>query len=289
MSASSAAEAREVAALIALLRAGSRRRVVYADVLEATRSPELLLEQEQGLLAPALIASAADEVARWQEQGFRVVSLLDAEYPENLRAVHDRPPLLFLAGRLHARDARAVAVIGSRQASTGGLARARVIAQALVESGHTVVSGLAAGIDTAAHRAALEIGGRTLAVIGTGLGHSYPAVNASLQRTIAREAAVVSQFWPEEGPRPKNFPKRNAVMSGIALATVVVEASAMSGARTQIRAALKHGRPVLLLDALLEQQWARELADRPGIYVIRSAAELLEVLAALSATDRLRL
>ena len=162
------------------------------------------------------------------------------------RTVHDRPPLLFVAGRLTTADERSVAVIGARRASDEGRAVAAEFAAELTAAGWVVVSGLAAGIDTAAHRAALEHGGRTLAVIGTGLQHSYPPENAELQRTIAQRGAVISQFWPDSPPTRQSFPMRNAVMSGISRGSVLIEASERSGARVQARLALAHGRPVFL-------------------------------------------
>ncbi len=142
----------------------------------------------------------------------------------------------------------------------------------------TVISGLAAGIDTAAHRAALQAGGRTIAVIGTGLGRAYPPQNADLQREIASTGAVVSQFWPDAGPSRQSFPLRNSVMSGLTLATVIVEAAATSGARVQARLALAHGRPVFLADSLLSQVWARELADRPGTHVFCAPTEITDAI-----------
>jgi DNA processing protein len=126
-----------------------------------------------------------------------------------------------------------------------------------------------------------------VAVLGTGLHHAYPPRNSGLQRKIAETAAVISHFWPETGPLRQNFPRRNAVMSGLALATVVVEATHTSGARIQARAALTHGRPALLAGPLLDQQWARELSDRPGVFVIRSLAELDDVVARFSSFDEL--
>ena len=115
---------------------------------------------------------------------------------------------------------------------------------------------------------------------------SYPPQNAELQRQIAVDGVVVSQFWPDAGPVASNFPLRNALMSGLALANIVVEATRMSGARTQARAALAHGRPVLLLSPLLDQDWARELAARPGVHVFRSLSELDDV-GRLISTDAL--
>jgi DNA processing protein len=245
----------------------------------------VILEEEQGLLASQLLAAADDEVSKWRAQGLHITTVLDPDYPENLRAVHDRPPLIFIAGRLHPSDARAVAVIGSRRASSKGLERAEAIAEALVESGYTVVSGLAAGIDTAAHTTALEGGGRTIAVIGTGLDRSYPPGNEALQRQIAAKGAVVSQFWPDTAASRTTFPARNAVMSGISLATVIVEAGQTSGARIQARQALGHGRPVLLAAPLLDHPWAREFAARPGTHVIASPAEAVDVVESVASTE----
>ena len=192
-----------------------------------------------------------------------------------------------MRGSLTADDERSVAVVGTRRPSEGGLQRARDIASGLVAAGYTVVSGLADGIDTAAHLAALERGGRTVAVIGTGLHRAYPARNASLQQRIADDAAVVSQFWPDAPPTRTSFPMRNVVMSGLARATVVVEASHTSGARMQARFALEHGRPLFLLGSLLKHDWARQFAERPGTYVVRSADEVVERVERLVSPDAL--
>jgi DNA processing protein len=275
----------ETAALVALLRSGGRPPAHYSELVEEAGSAQVILEEEQGLLAAELSADAVRDLSNWTLQGLRVATVLDDDYPENLRAVHDRPPLIFLAGHLQSSDARAVAVIGSRRASPEGLERARAIVHALIESRYTIVSGLALGIDTAAHTAALDCGARTMAVIGTGLQHSYPAENARLQRRIADEGTVVSQFWPEVTPSRQTFPARNAVMSGLSLATVIVEASPTSGARIQARRALEHGRPVLLISALLDQPWARQLAERPGTHVVASPAEAVTIVDRLTSTE----
>ena len=229
-----------------------------------------------------LLDDAARDIAGWEAEGIGMLSLLDPGYPTNLRMVHDRPPLLFVAGELQTGDARSVAVIGSRQASTHAVATASRIAEHLVDCGYTVVSGLAAGIDSTAHRSTLVRRARTVAVIGTGLNRCYPPENQSLQRQIAREGAVVSRFWPEDPPTRRSFPMRNAVMSGIALATVVVAAGPTSGARIQARLALAHGRPVFLLEPVLAQRWARELATRPATYVFRSPGEITGALERLT-------
>jgi DNA processing protein len=215
------------------------------------------------------------------------VTVLDPEYPTNLRAVHDRPPLVFVAGRLEAQDTRSVAIIGSRRPSPEGKAEAGTLATGLSERGYTIVSGLATGIDSAAHTATLAVEGRTVAVIGTGLEHSYPAENAALQRQITKGGAVVSQFWPEAPPTRDSFPKRNAVISGLAAGTVIVDASVRSGARIQARQALAHGRPVFLARRLLSQSWAQELAARPGVTVYANADDIAARLERLSGGEAL--
>ena len=231
--------------------------------------------------------AAASEIARWRAAGMELVSVLDREYPENLRAVHDRPPLLFVAGRLERGDARSVAVVGTRKPTPAGLELAKAIAGHLATAGYTVVSGLAAGIDTAAHTAALERRGRTVAVLGTGLTRSYPPQNAQLQRRIASEGAVVSQFWPDAPPSRRSFPMRNAVISGLSLATVVVEASQTGGSRVQARLALAQGRPVFVPHALLVQPWARELAARPGAHVVHSPDQITTAIERLTSSGAL--
>jgi DNA processing protein len=289
--------ARESAALVALLRLGDRPWPEYADAVERAGGAMAALEAEladdsgQATLLPEpsapLLARAEAEIAAWRDEGFELLTVLDGEYPENLRTVHDRPPILFVSGALAPRDARSIAIVGARRATPAGRAAAAGVANALARAGYVVVSGLAAGIDTAAHEAALAVGARTVAVIGTGLRHSYPPENAALQRQIAVEGAVVSQFWPDAPPSRTSFPLRNAVMSGLALGTVVVEASYRSGARLQARLALGHGRPVFLWRALMDEPWAREAAQRPGVYVIDEAAQVMQTVERLNALDEL--
>jgi DNA processing protein len=300
----------ERAAMVALLRTGRRPWVEYAGLVEERGSAAAVLGAELAASAaptqqttlfpdrPDTAATTADiavlldqaraDLDHWSAAGMRLVTVLEPDYPPNLRAVHDRPPMVFVAGRLTPADAHGVAVVGARQATRGGTERARAIAEHLVDRGFTVVSGLAAGIDTAAHTSALARGGRTVAVIGTGLARSYPPQNEALQCRIASEYAVVSQFWPDAPPSRRSFPMRNAVMSGITLATVVVEASDTSGARMQARLARAQGRPVFLLASLVERrQWAREYAARPGTHVVRSPDEITTVVERLTSSGSL--
>jgi DNA processing protein len=217
---------------------------------------------------------AARDLERWARAGIRMVCVLDLEYPSNLRMIHQLPPVLFMRGTADERDTTSVAVVGTRQPTPRGINQARQLATGLAASGIPVISGLAAGIDTAAHTAALKAHGRTVAVIGTGIDRVYPPQNAGLQEEIAAKGLMISQFLPGSPPTKASFPMRNAVMSGYALATVVIEAAHRSGARIQARLALQHGRHVFLMRSLLEHDWARDYAQRPGVTVVETADDV---------------
>jgi len=236
-----------------------------------------------GVVSDEQVATAANDVREWLDRGLDVRLVLDAHYPWNLHGVFDRPPLVFVKGSLRdTEDRAAIAVVGTRSASAEGLNRAARLARELAEAGFTVSSGLAAGIDTAAHTAALDAQGRTVAVMGTGVDHVYPAANRGLAtRIIDSGCALITQFFPHQTPRPWMFPARNVVMSGLSLATVVVEASETSGARLQARVALQHGRAVFMLKSLVENHvWAREFVedgiDGSRAVVIGSTAEIVD-------------
>ncbi|MGC9220133.1 MAG: DNA-processing protein DprA [Solirubrobacteraceae bacterium] len=254
-------------------------------------SARAVLEHELGLFSYEALSQAEAEIRDWQARGYRLMPMFDHDYPENLRVTGHHPPLLFIAGELAATDRRGVAVIGGRAPSPDGSLLAGEVATVLAGSGFTVFSGLAAGIDARAHQTVLKLQQqydrgtfaaharpRTVAVIGTGLDHVYPAQNAALQRDIVRNGAVVSQFWPDTRASRHNFPLRNALMSGLTLGSVIVEASEHSGTRIQAKHALSQGRMVVLMPGAMGNAWARELAQRPETRVIEDAAALLDVL-----------
>ncbi|MEV4829474.1 DNA-processing protein DprA [Micromonospora sp. CA-248260] len=279
----------ERAALVALLRQPDLSWADAAHEVQETGTALGVLARVVGradTLFPdtrtvdSLIESAAGDLMSWQAEGSTVRAFFDEDYPAQLRDIREMPPLLFARGALRP-DPRAIAVVGSREASRRGLEVAESVATSLARRGVTVVSGLAKGIDTAAHEAALAAGGRTVAVIGTGIRRHYPAANRSLQEHIAEVGLVISQFWPDAAPTRQSFPMRNAVMSGYAAATVVVEAGEHSGARIQARLALQHGRPVVLTGQVLRHDWARSFAARPGVHVAHGTVELIEAVDAI--------
>jgi DNA processing protein len=202
---------------------------------------------------------ARGEFERAEAVGARLVTVLDNDYPANLRLIVNLPPFLFVRGTLRRDDARSVAVVGTRRPSAEGIRRARKLARALAEGQVTVLSGMALGIDAAAHEAALQAGGRTVAVLGTGILRTYPKEHAQLAERILERGALVSQFWPSQAPTQYTFPRRNVVTSGLGQGTVVIEASSTSGAKMQARLAWEHGKQVFLLRTLVTAQpWAQK-------------------------------
>ncbi len=209
------------------------------------------------------------------------------EYPKKLREADHPVELLYYRGNWELVDTRGVAVVGTRDPSPEGAANARRIAQALVRHDFTVVSGLARGIDSAAHAGALDAGGRTIAVIGTPLFDYYPRENAELQERLARDHLVVSQvpFLRYKRQHYKSnslfFPARNVTMSALTEATVIVEAGNTSGTLVQARAALAQGRKLFILDSCFRNEslsWPRKY-EAQGAVRVRNVTEIMEALA----------
>jgi DNA processing protein len=184
------------------------------------------------------------ELEKLEQAGVQVLTLDDADYPRHLQEAYNAPPLLYVRGRIESRDEWAVAVVGTRRASVYGKEAARMVGSGLAQAGVTVVSGLAQGIDTVAHRACLEAGGRTLAVLGCGVDVVYPAQNARLAAEIVERGALVSEYALGTRPDARNFPPRNRIISGLTLGTVVVEGDLGSGALITAGFAAEQGREV---------------------------------------------
>jgi DNA protecting protein DprA len=217
-------------------------------------------------------------LAEWKEStGFDLITVLDAEYPLALRGIHQMPPVLFVKGQLRP-DEVAVSVVGSREPTQRGLSVAAHVAEGLAERGISVISGLAHGIDGAAHEATLRVGGRPIGVIGTGINRVYPASHRELHERVAAAGALVSQFLPDAPPTKQSFPMRNVTMSGLGRASVIVEAGEHSGTRIQARVAVEHGRPVILTDFVANgTKWGQAMRDRPGVYVAGGTAEVMDI------------
>lgn len=250
----------------AVRRVGSARTVLVGPWDAADR-------WERDVAAALATHLSLDAIGRWaarvdewkgRDPSIRFLTILDEDYPPTLRSIFNPPPFITVRGNLLSSDARGVAVVGTRRPSTAGLKRAHRLGRELAEASVAVVSGLALGIDAAAHEGALEAGGRAIAVLGHGLLQPiYPPQNRDLAGRIVAHGALVSQFRPDTPPSRATFPMRNVVTSGLAQGTVVVEASHTSGARQQARFAAEHGRRVWLLRSLVEGfGWARAFVDR---------------------------
>jgi DNA processing protein len=211
-----------------------------------------------------------------------VVALGDPDYPALLKQIHDPPPRLFVSGRLPAEPM--IAIVGSRRATPYGQRAARRLARDLSALGVVVVSGLARGIDAAAHRGALEGGSPTVAVMATGLDRIYPPEHAELAQAIAQSGAVITEAEPGTPPLPGRFPVRNRIISGLSLGVVVVEAAQRSGALITARMAAEQGRDVLCVPGSIENPLATGVHQliKDGAKLVQTVEDVLDEFAELS-------
>ena len=226
---------------------GSSQAVFSASPKELAAKAECTDQAVRGIRDPSIQHQAQNEMKAVQKADACVITLLDPKYPRALSAIYDPPPLLYLQGELRPEDDLAMAIVGSRQASSYGTRIAEEIAEGLASYGFSIVSGLARGIDSAAHRGALSAGGRTLAVLGCGLDILYPSESRRLREKITEQGAVLSEFPMGIAPKPTHFPRRNRAISGLSSGTLVVEAAQRSGSLITARCALEQGREVFAI------------------------------------------
>lgn len=260
----------ELTALVALLEYGQHSQSWIRQQATAGSMPTQILCSDPK--AAVCLHRAASDIETWETGGITALPWFDARYPTRLRKTRTFPLILFTRGKI-VPDDLGVCVIGSRNASTQDLEAARLITRRLAAERLTVVSGLARGVDRAAHREALAVRGRTVAVIGNGVDYYYPPENVRLQETIEARGLVVSQFWPGAKPSRGSFPARNITMNGYGAGNIIVCASEGSGTRHQARAAMVEGRPVVLMRPVYETtSWGRELADRSRLVKVADSA-----------------
>jgi len=212
------------------------------------------------------------QTRRWLEQERHfLLDVTTDDYPDLLRGLDDRPDALYVAGDLDALHLPAIAIVGSRNPTRGGLECAHDFARHLARAGFTIVSGLAQGIDTAAHRGAIDGGGRTIAVLGHGIDIVYPDANRDLADTIVGHGALVSEFPLGTPPRRQNFPARNRIISGLSIGTLVVEAARRSGSLITARLAGEQGREVFAIPGSIHNPLAKGCHQ-----LIRQGAKLVD-------------
>lgn len=245
-----------------------------AELLQVEMVDNELVEGLRGYRRSPGLAAA---VKAAQQAGVTTVSYLDDDFPENMKSVPHMPPVLFVRGRLEARDRLAVAVVGTRRATHYGAQAAERLATELAQAGVTVVSGLARGIDTDAHRGALAGNGRTIAVLGCGIDQCYPPENRKLLEQIVEHGAVLTEFPPGVGPLAMNFPKRNRIVSALARAVIAVEAGEKSGVLNTVAWAVEQGRTVFAVPGRLTdpQSIGTNRLLRDGALVVTAVEDIL--------------
>lgn len=205
------------------------------------------------------------------EKGIQTITILDDDYPINLRQIHDPPPVLFYSGQWSDEDERGFGIVGSRRATVYGQKVAQQFGKELAQAGFVIVSGMARGIDSYAHWGCLEAGGRTIAVLGSGLDVIYPRENRKLAEQIAENGVVLTEFVPGTAPLPQNFPVRNRIIAGLSLGVLVVEAAAKSGALITADFALEWGRDVFAVPGPISSP-----NSRGTHYLIKQGAKLVD-------------
>ena len=229
---------------------------------------------------PGLFEKAEQEIHKALKQKVEIISFLDKRYPPELQEIYDAPILLYVKGELPQSRIPKVAIVGSRKASLYGLRMAKTIAADLARSGVVVVSGLALGIDSAAHEGALTGSGITLAVLGGGLSKLYPPQNKRMAQEIVKKGALISEYPMEMEPKPQYFPMRNRIISGLSQAVLIVEAGQKSGALITADTALEQGRDVLAIPGNADSERSRGTNSllKQGAKLVTSAQDILEEL-----------
>lgn len=251
----------------------------FGSIEKAWRAEEKEIRMIEGIHLPAIKSfienrskiNPDDEYEKLKRSAAYAVSLEESEYPFLLKNIYDPPPVIYYKGELPINETRTIGIVGTRRASRYGLETARKMAQSLVENGFTIISGLAAGIDTAAHQAALEAGGKTVAVFGCGVDVIFPAENRELAKKIETSGSLVSEFPLGAAPDKGSFPRRNRVISGLSLGVIVVEGHYDSGAMITAKYALDQGREVFAVPGNVEAE-----QSKGPHWLIKQGAKLVE-------------
>ncbi len=275
-----------------LLKAFGLPETIFASGMGALRGVVGAPLAERLLHADESIADEIKTALDWsREPGNRIVTLADSDYPQALLRSADPPVLLYVKGRVELLNRTGLAIVGSRNATPQGEANAEAFAATLAGAGLTIISGMALGIDTAAHRGALRVtginSGSTIAVIGTGADRVYPARNRELARIIAQQGAIVSEFPLDTPALAANFPRRNRIIAGLAQGCLVVEAAARSGSLITARLAAEAGREVFAIPGSIHSPLAKGCHQliKQGAKLVESAQDVLEEIRWQPATD----
>lgn len=218
------------------------------------------------------------ELSRIEKEKVKVITLSDDLYPVNLKRIYDPPPFLYIKGEVREEDNRAIAIVGSRKATTYGRLMAERLSKDLASQGITVVSGMARGIDTFSHQGALSAGGRTIAVFGCGIDIVYPSENRNLRDRIVEHGAVITEFPFSTPPEGVNFPSRNRIISGLSLGVVIIEATSDSGSLITASTALDQGRDVFAVPGNITSKLSQGTNNliKKGAKLVETVDDILE-------------
>lgn len=278
--------------LLSLMDAfGTPTKVLGSTASElANVVPDRLARRISKAQADPLVQAAVERDKEWVRDSWQntIFTLTDVDYPPLLKAIASPPPLLYVRGDAELLHQRQLAVVGSRQPTPQGGASAQKLAADLAEAGYVVTSGLALGIDGFAHSGALQTSGKTIAVLASGLDNIYPQRHQSLAQEITTKGALVSEFSLGTPPRAGHFPRRNRIISGLSLGTLVVEAAVASGSLITAHCALEQGREVFAMPGSVHNPNAQgcHALIRDGARLVENAAQLLEELEGINSTIR---
>ena len=294
----SSGQQRSLACWLALHRTPGVGPVMFARLLSQFSTPEaLFVEPSKAKDVPSQVQKALfepdwdliEQDLAWLEQENRhIVTIQDPRYPELLKQIADPPSLLFVQGDVDLLSQWQLAIVGSRNPSASGVDASYEFARYLAQGGISITSGLAIGIDAAAHKGALSAGGKTIAVVGTGLDRVYPAKHRALAHDIADTGAIVSEFALGTPPKAENFPRRNRIISGLSLGSLVIEAAIRSGSLITARMAMEQGREVFAIPGSIHNPLARGCHKliREGAKLVETATDILEELGALAGVQQ---
>lgn len=270
----------EQVAALALSMASEVPLRIKAELVSRRGSCRAALAGLPTAVRPDILRRAEAEWRDCERKGFTVISLASPRYPSLLKEIVDPPPALYVWGGFRPADAISLAVVGCRRASPYGIDVCERLSGALARRGATIVSGLARGIDGIAHQAALSQGGRTVAVLGSGLDRIYPREHRRLAERVAERAAVISEFPLTSPPLPAHFPRRNRIISGLALGVIVVEAAERSGSLISARNAVDQNREVFAVPGPIDSPTSRGVNRliQEGAKLVSEPADVIEEL-----------
>jgi DNA processing protein len=268
-----------------LERFGSAAAILKATPEQLGEVPRIGEKLAHDLHKSMQAAEVETEIARMAEHHARLLALGTPSYPTSLAAIDNPPHLLYMRGELQPGDGKAVAIVGSRSCTSYGKRNAERMARELARRGYTIVSGLARGIDGVAHRAALDAGGRTVAVLAGGLSRIYPPEHTELAQAIEGAGALLSEALMDTEPRAELFPPRNRIISGLSQAVIIVEAAQRSGALITASRAAEQGRPVFAVPGPVDSPASGGVHEliRKGAILVRGVEDVLEELEGVSA------